>query len=300
MDDLRSAGPGRRFWLAALVLSVLVAASACLTASPDPGDTPPAIQEILAQKLEPKLRRAEAQPAPYMYPSEAQEFFALKRVPAAATSIPVERYLQATDHATRMPQHSIPMDSLLPPRAEMPIAPAVAAALGGWTPLGPGNVGGRTRAILIDPLVPTTMYAAGVAGGVWKTTDGGTTWFPLADLIANIAVNSMAMDPADPNTVYAGTGEGYFNIDQVRGAGIFKTTDGGAYMPRPGPASGDPATVGRPGPAFTTPGSTAAASTSRCGPISRLTISSRRAERPFRPGCTATRMLAARGPGSAP
>jgi hypothetical protein len=228
MDDLRSAGPGRRFWLAALVLSVLVAASACLTASPDPGDTPPAIQEILAQKLEPKLRRAEAQPAPYMYPSEAQEFFALKRVPAAATSIPVERYLQATDHATRMPQHSIPMDSLLPPRAEMPIAPAVAAALGGWTPLGPGNVGGRTRAILIDPLVPTTMYAAGVAGGVWKTTDGGTTWFPLADLIANIAVNSMAMDPADPNTVYAGTGEGYFNIDQVRGAGIFKTTDGGA------------------------------------------------------------------------
>jgi len=72
------------------------------------------------------------------------------------------------------------------------------------------------------------MYAAGVAGGVWKTTDAGASWAPLADLLPNIAVSCLAMDPHDPNTLYAGTGEGYYNIDALRGAGIFKTTDAGS------------------------------------------------------------------------
>lgn len=76
------------------------------------------------------------------------------------------------------------------------------------------------------------MYAGGVAGGVWKTVDGGASWEPLADLLANIAVNSMAMHPTDPSVIYAGTGEGYFNIDAVRGAGIFKTANGGASWTR--------------------------------------------------------------------
>lgn len=47
-----------------------------------------------------------------------------------------------------------------------------------WQSIGPGNIGGRTRAIVIDPVVPDTMYAAGVAGGVFKSTDGGAAWFP--------------------------------------------------------------------------------------------------------------------------
>jgi hypothetical protein len=58
----------------------------------------------------------------------------------------------------------------------------------------------------------------------------------MADLMANLAVNSLAMDPKNPNVIYAGTGEGYFNIDggidSRRGAGIFKTTDGGATWTR--------------------------------------------------------------------
>jgi photosystem II stability/assembly factor-like uncharacterized protein len=67
------------------------------------------------------------------------------------------------------------------------------------------------------------MYAAGVGGGVWKTTDGGSSWNPLDDLMANIAVASLAMDPSNSSVLYAGTGEGFFNIDAIRGAGIFKT-----------------------------------------------------------------------------
>jgi len=51
-----------------------------------------------------------------------------------------------------------------------------ARTLGTWTALGPGNIGGRTRTLLIDPGQPEIMYAGGVSGGVWKTTNGGRTW----------------------------------------------------------------------------------------------------------------------------
>ena len=98
----------------------------------------------------------------------------------------------------------------------------------GWTALGPGNIGGRTRALAIDPTDTTRLFAAGVGGGVWRSTDSGASWVPTDDLMANLAVCSMVMDPTDPNTIYAGTGEGFLNVDAIRGDGVFKTTDGGA------------------------------------------------------------------------
>lgn len=93
---------------------------------------------------------------------------------------------------------------------------------GTWTELGPGNIGGKTRALLISPADPNTMVAAGVDGGVWKTTNAGASWAPLDDFMASPAVSCMDMDPIDSTILYAGTGE------TVRGAGIFKTTDSGA------------------------------------------------------------------------
>ena len=103
-----------------------------------------------------------------------------------------------------------------------------------WKPLGPGNIGGRTHVLAIDPTRPATMYAGGVSGGVWKSTTGGARWFPVGEEMANIAINSMIMDPEDPATIYVGTGEGYFREVvrgtglPLRGGGIFKTTDAGA------------------------------------------------------------------------
>jgi photosystem II stability/assembly factor-like uncharacterized protein len=85
---------------------------------------------------------------------------------------------------------------------------------------------------VINPVTPSTMYAAGVAGGVWKSTNGGSSWSPLGDLLPNLAVSSLAIHPLTPNVLYAGTGEGFFNLDGVRGAGIFKTVDGGATWSR--------------------------------------------------------------------
>ncbi len=111
-------------------------------------------------------------------------------------------------------------------------------ALDQWTPVGPGNIGGRTRTLVIHPGDPDIMYAGGVSGGVWKTVDGGQSWLPIADDLSNIAVNSMAMHPEDPETLLVGTGEGHYREIvrgtwlPLRGAGIYRTTDGGASWER--------------------------------------------------------------------
>ncbi|HKG97744.1 MAG TPA: hypothetical protein VKA97_08015, partial [Pyrinomonadaceae bacterium] len=170
--------------------------------------------------------------------------------------LPVERYFEAKEKIKRMKRFSTAKNKNLPPQANANDAEGVfdgddgefpgstggggagdgsastSGALGTWQSLGPGNVGGRTRALVIDPVNPDVMYAAGVAGGVWKTTNGGTSWLPLNDFLANIAVTCMAFDPSNPGTIYAGTGEGYFNVGAVRGAGMFKTTDAGAHWTR--------------------------------------------------------------------
>src|SRR5439155_1679385 len=56
----------------------------------------------------------------------------------------------------------------------------------------------------------------------------GASWFPLNDFMANLGVACMVMDPINADVIYAGTGDGFHEITTVRGAGIFKTSDGGA------------------------------------------------------------------------
>lgn len=177
-------------------------------------------------------------------PQNAQTYFLEKRLPSGVTSLSPEMYSAALARAAGMPVYSSQERRFVSggPRAAGVVTrssassqalssgrstAAEAAALGVWEALGPGNIGGRTRSLLIHPTTPDTMWAGAVAGGIWKTTNGGATWVPKADLLINMAVNSMAMDPTNPNVLYAGTGEGFFNGDAVRGAGILKSTDGG-------------------------------------------------------------------------
>jgi|GEM_PF-1390157 len=97
-----------------------------------------------------------------------------------------------------------------------------------WTFAGPGNIGGRIRAIL--PISATTVFIGGVSGGLWKTTNccsTSTTWSPINDWMSDLAISSLIVDPTNANVMYAGTGEGFYNIDAVRGAGVFQSTDGG-------------------------------------------------------------------------
>ncbi len=61
-----------------------------------------------------------------------------------------------------------------------------------WVERGPGNVGGRTRALIVDPDDPTleTIWAGSVSGGLWKTTDGGRSWKPQTDHFPSLNVSS--------------------------------------------------------------------------------------------------------------
>lgn len=97
----------------------------------------------------------------------------------------------------------------------------------GFEERGPGNFGGRSRAIVIDPNDVDRMLFSSVSGGVWRTEDRGLSWTPVGDFIANLAIGSMILDPDDPTRVFAGTGEGFFNGDAARGAGILVSTDFG-------------------------------------------------------------------------
>ncbi|RQV94255.1 hypothetical protein EH220_07360, partial [bacterium] len=96
-----------------------------------------------------------------------------------------------------------------------------------WTVLGPENMAGRILTLAYDPTNTNIVYAGSASGGLWKSTDGTLSWFPLTDDLPSLAVGCVAIDPNNHNTLYIGTGEGSFNVDAVYGAGIFKSTDGG-------------------------------------------------------------------------
>jgi len=104
--------------------------------------------------------------------------------------------------------------------------PAAGLAVKRWEEIGPGGIGGRTRSILPHPIDVTRIWLGSVGGGVWRTDDSGGSWRPVDDFMANLAVTSLVMDPADANIIYAGTGEGFGNLGSLRGAGIFRTVNG--------------------------------------------------------------------------
>lgn len=96
-----------------------------------------------------------------------------------------------------------------------------------WTALGPGNIGGRVRAILVHPTLSNKLWAGSVSGGIWVSSDGGASWAPVNDFMGNLSITSLVMDPSNSNVIYATTGEGFYNADAKRGAGIFRSIDGG-------------------------------------------------------------------------
>jgi photosystem II stability/assembly factor-like uncharacterized protein len=93
-----------------------------------------------------------------------------------------------------------------------------------WQALGPGNVGGRLRAITFDPRNAARIFVGAASGGVWLSEDGAVSWRPINDFLGSLSVTSIVIDPANPNIMFAGTGEGSAGLV---GAGIFKSVDSG-------------------------------------------------------------------------
>lgn len=88
--------------------------------------------------------------------------------------------------------------------------------------------GGRVIAVAGHPTEKNVFYFGGVAGGVWKTIDGGHYWENISDGYFDVSsVGAIAVSEADPNVIYAGTGESTIRLDVSWGDGVYKSTDGG-------------------------------------------------------------------------
>ncbi|NLG61374.1 MAG: glycosyl hydrolase, partial [Candidatus Cloacimonetes bacterium] len=96
-----------------------------------------------------------------------------------------------------------------------------------WRNIGP-NRGGRSIAVAGSDARPLEYYFGATGGGLWKTTDGGTTWEPVTDgQINSASVGSIAVCPANPDVVYIGTGETQLRGNIQAGDGLYKSTDAG-------------------------------------------------------------------------
>src|SRR5256714_7335130 len=95
-----------------------------------------------------------------------------------------------------------------------------------WRQVGPFRGG---RALAIEGVVgePDTYYFGAVAGGVWKTTDGGVNWTPLFDKAPISSIGALAVAPSDHNVIYVGTGEAAIRGNATYGIGVFKSIDAG-------------------------------------------------------------------------
>ena len=124
--------------------------------------------------------------------------------------------------------------------------------LAAWTEIGPNPipngqvvsgaqlpVSGRTISIAIDPANANNVFAGTAQGGLYRTTDGGTTWTPLLDNAMSLAIGAVAIAPSQPTTIYVGTGEHNFSADSYFGVGIYRIDN--AYSATPtitGPIGG--------------------------------------------------------------
>lgn len=96
-----------------------------------------------------------------------------------------------------------------------------------WRLIGPFR-GGRVVAVAGSYHDDRTFYFGACAGGVWKTTDGGTYWQPVSDgFFRTSAVGALAVAPSDSNVIYAGMGETTIRIDVSHGDGVYRSTDAG-------------------------------------------------------------------------
>ena len=110
-------------------------------------------------------------------------------------------------------------------RAQEP--PAAPAGPQVWRNIGPDR-GGRSLTVGGSSKLPNEYYFGAVGGGVWKTTDGGTTWKPVTDgKIKSSSVGALAVAPSNPDVVYVGMGETELRGNVMQGDGLYKTTDGG-------------------------------------------------------------------------
>ena len=96
-----------------------------------------------------------------------------------------------------------------------------------WRTVGPANFEGRVADIAGIPSPSRTFFVATAAGGIWKTTNAGTTFRPVFEHEKVVSMGALAIAPSDTNQVWAGTGEQNSRNTIEPGGGIYKSSDGG-------------------------------------------------------------------------
>ena len=99
-----------------------------------------------------------------------------------------------------------------------------------WTALGPfgspsGGDAGRVTFVRFHPTLSNSIYLGTGAGGMWYSTDGGTSWATNTNSLAVIGCSDLAIDPVNPNIMYLATGD--IDASDTYAIGVLKSTDGG-------------------------------------------------------------------------
>src|SRR5262245_20256539 len=170
-------------------------------------------------------------------------------VPVLSQNPPAPPPPQPTPTATDTNRAQRAQRPLEPPRRQAPSNVTVATGVlsgGGitldstllagfrWRNLGPANMGGRVSSVAGIPSPSRTFFVAAAAGGIWKTTNAGTTFRPVFDGERCVSMGELAIAPSDTAQVWAGTGEEDSRNTISPGCGIFKSTDGGLTWKRTG------------------------------------------------------------------
>lgn len=96
-----------------------------------------------------------------------------------------------------------------------------------WRAIGPSNMGGRIDDFAVIENNPHTFFVGTATGGVWKTTNNGTTWEPVFDETGSPSVGDITVAPSDPNILWVGTGEPNNRQSSSWGDGVYRSLDGG-------------------------------------------------------------------------
>ncbi len=103
-----------------------------------------------------------------------------------------------------------------------------------WRSIGPALTSGRVADIAVDPTDKRVWYVAAASGGVWKTSNAGTTWNPIFDDEGSYSIGAVTIDPTNHLTVWVGTGENKGQRSVGYGDGVYKSVDGGLSFTKMG------------------------------------------------------------------
>ena len=117
--------------------------------------------------------------------------------------------------------------------AQTPSAPSAAASLT-WRGIGPALMSGRIADVAVHPTDKSIWYVAAGSGGVWKTTNAGTTFTPVFDDQASYSIGEVTIDPTHPENVWVGTGENVSGRHVGWGDGVYRSRDAGRTWQRMG------------------------------------------------------------------